>query len=343
MFRLKLYYHAKPYLPSNLRMAVRRFFALRKRERHLDTWPIDPSANEPPSRWTGWPDGKTFAFVLSHDVESQIGYDKIEPLIALEESLGFRSVINFIPEGDYKVSEERIQDLKRRGFEVGVHGLFHDGKLYHHRPTFEKRAKRINQYLKKWDARGFRSPLMHHNLDWLHALEIDYDTSTFDTDPFEPQPDGANTIFPFFVEKCPEPVEGLSSNSNSIHDQKSLINNQNTQEDPQSAISNPQSRSSADGYVELPYTLPQDSTLFLLLKETDNRVWNQKLDWIADCGGMAFVNVHPDYIDFDGSGKQATYPVRHYQEFLTQAKSKYENQYWHATPGEVANWFVANR
>jgi len=30
---------------------------------------------------------------------------------------------------------------------------------------------------------------MYHNLDWYHELEVEYDASTFDTDPFEPQPD----------------------------------------------------------------------------------------------------------------------------------------------------------
>ena len=40
---------------------------------------------------------------------------------------------------------------------------------------------------------------MHHNLDWISELEIDYDMSTFDTDPFEPMPQGAGTIFPFIA------------------------------------------------------------------------------------------------------------------------------------------------
>ena len=40
---------------------------------------------------------------------------------------------------------------------------------------------------------------MFRNLDWYHQLEVGYDASTFDTDPFEPQADGAGTIFPFWV------------------------------------------------------------------------------------------------------------------------------------------------
>ena len=77
---------------------------------------------------------------------------------------------------------------------------------------------------------------MLHNLDWLHELEIEYDLSTFDTDPFEPQPEGQHTIFPFWVPRPPV-AEALNSQL--------------------STLNNPRS-----GYVELPYTLPQDSTLF---------------------------------------------------------------------------------
>ena len=39
---------------------------------------------------------------------------------------------------------------------------------------------------------------MHHHLDWMHDLNVKYDLY-FDTDPFEPQPDGVHTIFPFWV------------------------------------------------------------------------------------------------------------------------------------------------
>ena len=37
----------------------------------------------------------------------------------------------------------------------------------------------------------------------------------------------------------------------------------------------------------MPYTLPQDSTLFLLLREETPDIWLHKLDWIAEHGGMA--------------------------------------------------------
>ena len=119
--------------------------------------------------------------------------------MASEAKLGFRSSFNFIPEGPYQVAKELRDELDANGFEVGVHDLHHDGKLYSSRSEFASNARRINSYLKEWGALGFRAGFMLHNLEWLHDLEAQYDASTFDTDPFEPQPEGRNTIFPFWV------------------------------------------------------------------------------------------------------------------------------------------------
>src|SRR5687767_13380253 len=111
-------------------MAVRRAIARRQLEKSRDRWPILPAAGTPPKDWCGWPNGKKFAFVLTHDVESQRGLDHCEELLALERKLGFRSSFNFIPEGPYKVSQTLIERIKAEGFEVGVHDLHHNGKLY---------------------------------------------------------------------------------------------------------------------------------------------------------------------------------------------------------------------
>jgi glycosyltransferase involved in cell wall biosynthesis len=117
----------------------------------------------------------------------------------LERDHGFNSCFNFVPEGEYRVPSAVREMLERAGFEVGIHGLEHDGKLYSSKEKFAAKALRIREYLQEWNASGFRSPLMQHNLQWLHALNAAYDSSTFDTDPFEPEPDGVGTIFPFWV------------------------------------------------------------------------------------------------------------------------------------------------
>jgi len=83
--------------------------------------------------------------------------------------------------------------------------------------------------------------------------------------------------------------------------------------------------------------LPQDSTLFLVLRESTPEIWMSKLDWIAEHGGMVLLDVHPDYMSFDGSPQTTTeYPVALYREFLSYVKTRYAGQYWHALPKEVA-------
>jgi glycosyltransferase involved in cell wall biosynthesis len=186
-------------MPWRLRMALRRWRANRRRRAFADVWPIDSKAANPPPGWPGWPDGKRFALVLTHDVEGNKGVSRVLELMNLERRYGFRSCLNFVPEGEYRLPEAVRNTLDQAGFEVGIHGLQHDGKLYSTKAKFAAKASKIKQYRQQWNASGFRSPLMQHRLGWLHALGVEYDTSTFDTDPFEPEPDGTGTIFPFWV------------------------------------------------------------------------------------------------------------------------------------------------
>ena len=179
--------------------------AAHMRRIHADRWPIDTKAGATPPNWPGWPRGKRFAIILTHDVEGTRGLGRVEPLMNLEANYAFRSSFNFVPEGEYRVPDSLRQSLDKAGFEVGIHGLRHDGKLYTSKEEFAAQAARIRDYLQEWKASGFRSPFMHHNLSWLHQLEAEYDASTFDTDPFEPEPDGVATIFPFWV---PDGKEG---------------------------------------------------------------------------------------------------------------------------------------
>src|SRR5436190_13509245 len=277
MLRNRLYYRLKPFIPQSLRTAVRRRFAVRLLDRIGSVWPIAPGSERRPEGWPGWPENKKFALVLTHDVESAVGLRKCRKLMQLEMEAGFRSSFNFVPEGDYRVPPELREELAQNGFEIGIHDLKHDGRLFESRREFNQRAARINHYLAEWGAVGFRSAFMLRELDWLHELDIEYDASTFDTDPFEPEPEGCQTIFPFWV---PRPTGG------SINHQRSTVN------------------SSSRGYIELPYTLPQDFTLFLLLCEKTTDIWRRKLDWIAEYGGMALIDTHPDYMALVGSSQK---------------------------------------
>jgi hypothetical protein len=299
-------------VPLSVRLGVRRWFARGKRDKVQDVWPILAGSERPPEGWPGWPEGKQFALVLTHDVEGPEGLVKVRKLMGLERKLGLRSAFNLIPEGGrYTAPQELRDELAAEGFEVGVHDLYHDGKLFLSRSEFSRNAVKINRYLKDWGAAGFRSGFMLQNLDWIHDLNVQYDASTFDTDPFEPQPHGQHTIFPFWVPR-PAAAKDLGG------------------------------ARPAQGYVELPYTLPQDSTLFLLLRERHPDIWFQKLDWVAKHGGMALLDTHPDYLTMGGEAQRpCQYPVEIYERLLEYVRSRYSGAYWPALPREVAR-FIAN-
>ena len=167
--------------------------------------------------------------------------------------------------------------------------------------TFElaKETPRLLGFIEKWGSAAFRAGFMFHNLEWIKELNVRYDSSTIDTDPFEPQPDGVESIFPFLVADSP-----------------------------------------SRGYVELPCTLVQDSTLFVILQETSNEIWKRKLEWICERGGMALLNVHSDHIDFTGvRSSPDEFEVEHYSEFLSWVKNNYFGSCWHALPKGVADFW----
>ncbi len=165
--RNEIYYQLKPLIPRWLQLYLRRTAVQFQLRKSGNVWPIDEKAARAPEGWSSWPGGKKFALILSHDVDTAKGHDRCREVMAVEQRLGFQSSFNFVPE-QYAVSSELRGDLVKEGFEVGVHGLKHDGKLFLSRKIFLQHAARINQYLKKWDSVGFVSPSMHRNLDWTH-------------------------------------------------------------------------------------------------------------------------------------------------------------------------------
>jgi uncharacterized protein len=300
MNMLNAYYIIKPIIPEFIRIGIRRHIMQRRRIQCKRIWPILERAGEAPSGWKGWPNNKKFAFVLTHDVEGIKGFNRCMQLVNMEDKLGFRSAFNFVPNGSYKIPESYRKELIDKGYEIGIHDLRHDGKLYVSKEKFEENAVEINKYLHEWNVAGFRSAFMMHNLEWIKTLDIEYDCSTFDTDPFEPQADGVETIFPYIIE-----------------------------------------RPDGSKFVELPYSLVQDFTLFVILQEKTIDIWKKKIAWIAEKGGMALVNVHPDYMDVSNKNiNKNEYNAKLYKELLEHIKYEYRDTYWHATPMEVSNYII---
>ncbi len=81
--------------------------------------------------------------------------------------------------------------------------------------------------------------------------------------------------------------------------------------------------------VELPITLDQDHTLFVLLGEHSIARWVHKSRWIIEHHGLINVDVHPDYMDAE---RLALYDQ--FLQFLSE-----QDGGWHALPRTVAEWW----
>ena len=216
----KYYYLLRPMLPLAIRKRLQRLIFRRRRTCMFPAWPVDCSVEEIfeqlmalalrasgvreiPFIWF-WPDGKRGALMMTHDVEEQRGADHSDFLMQLDDSYGIKAAFQLIPEGAYKVFDSLVSKIRARGFELNIHDLDHDGRLYEHKKRFEKRARKINEYGRKYGMEGFRSGSMHRNQEWVGLLEFQYDMSVPTVSHLEPQKGGCCTVTPYFVENVLE-------------------------------------------------------------------------------------------------------------------------------------------
>jgi peptidoglycan/xylan/chitin deacetylase (PgdA/CDA1 family) len=213
------YYRVRPFLPRAAQLSMRRALTRVQAKTRFPRWPVETAlhdlyaflfrlageiAQEPVPYIASWPGDHSWALVLTHDVEAQAGYDLIPRLLEIELANGYRSSWNFVPRKDYDVSEELLQSLREQGFEVGVHGLHHDGRDVESAATVRQRLPAIRAYADRWQALGFRSPATLRSAELMPMLGFDYDSSFPDTAPFEPQAGGCCSWLPYMIEELVE-------------------------------------------------------------------------------------------------------------------------------------------
>jgi hypothetical protein len=214
------YYALRPLLPVSIRKHLQRAALRGWDQRPFPRWPVDHSVeaileklmaleieahqvDRIPFIWF-WPEGRSACATMTHDIETARGRDFCSQLMDLDDSFGIKSSFQVVPEERYSVPEEFLRTIRRRGFEVNVHDLNHDGKLFKDRKEFLRRAARINCYIKKFGAAGYRSGVLYRNLDWYDAFEFSYDMSLPNVGHLDPQSGGCCTTKPFFIGKILE-------------------------------------------------------------------------------------------------------------------------------------------
>jgi hypothetical protein len=161
------------------------------------------SVDQIPFIWF-WPEGATSCAIMTHDVETALGVRSCPYLMDMEDAFGIKGSFQIIPEERYEVTDEFLDSIRDRGFEVVVHDLNHDGHLFRDKEQFLRRAKKINSHKERFGASGFRAAVLYRRQLWFEALDFSYDMSVPNVAHLDPQRGGCCTVMPYFVGKILE-------------------------------------------------------------------------------------------------------------------------------------------
>ena len=215
-----LYYFLRPVMPVPVRRHIQALYFKTRMKHPFPAWPVDSTVesiyelllaatmraqgiSRLPFVWF-WPEGAPSCTMITHDVETAKGVRLCSRLMDLNDSFGIKTSFHFIPEQRYPAPKDLMREVRDRGFEINVHDLNHDGHLFRDHGEFLRRARKINRYVREFEASGFRSAIMYRNVDWLDAIDVDYDMSIPNSAHLDPQPGGCCTVFPFFIGKIIE-------------------------------------------------------------------------------------------------------------------------------------------
>ncbi len=216
----RTYYFMRPMLPVSLRKHLQKMRLNGWNDEVFPRWPVDTSVDslnqkllslalkaqgvsQIPFIWF-WPKGFSSAAIMTHDVETLKGKDFCGALMDMDDSFGFKASFQIVPERRYEVTEEFIDSILSRGFELGVQDLNHDGRLYSSKQEFMKRVSKINSYGRKWGSEGFRGAVLYRRQEWFDALDFSYDMSVPNVAHLDPQHGGCCTVMPYFTGKLVE-------------------------------------------------------------------------------------------------------------------------------------------
>lgn len=211
---LNAFYRVKRAIPRSVQLTARRVLIKRQGLPEFPAWPLDTSVAELLRFWIRceliardrqqidfrwfWPGRHRAALILTHDVESAAGLRNAVRIADLEEERGLRSSFNVVAD-DYPLDWGVIDELAARGFELGLHGVHHDRSMFSSRTVFDAQQPPLRKMADRLGAQGFRSPATHRVHDWLADLPVDYDCTVPMSDPYEPQPGGCCSPWPYFL------------------------------------------------------------------------------------------------------------------------------------------------
>ena len=252
-------------IPPGLRVMAARGLSFHKRsdpgKMGFPGWPVDKSievlnylkeVTQGSDEKSLWPEGKKFAFCVTHDLESRHGLKDIERLVNIDRSFGFKACWNvstMLIESHGKC----IERLRASGCEIGCHGYNHDNKFaFLKKEKMRVRLERCAKYIEQYEMKGFRSPSLLRSPELMEELSgyFKFDSSYPDTDAFSEtgERNGCSRIRPFFINRILELPITMPMDSSMLfmgYDHEKML-----------------------------------------------QVWLKKLDWLRERQGMALINVH---------------------------------------------------
>lgn len=201
------------------------------------------------------------SITITHDVDTEKGFEKAAAMKAVEEELGMQSIW-FIPSDEYDFNKETVRYLSQNST-IGSHDTKHDGKLIHikDRKRLVRRLRTSKERLEGvfgGEVRCFRSPLLQFSGTILEGLQEAGYSFDFSLPSWEPSHPSVMTGFgveyyhPFHV----------------------------------------------GGIAEVPLSLLQDhQALYVLGLSTRQTasLWLRQARFVLSFGGDAVLLVHPDY------------------------------------------------
>ncbi len=216
----RAYYLVRPLLSVAIRKHIQRWYFRGWDRLAFPHWPVDTTVetmfeqimllslraqavDQIPFVWF-WPEGATSCAIMTHDVETAMGVRSCPYFMDMEDSFGIKASFQIVPEERYEVSDDFLNSIRERGFEVVVHDLNHDGHLFREKAEFLRRAIKINSYGRRFGASGFRAAVLYRKQQWFDALDFSYDMSVPNVARLDPQRGGCCTVMPYFVGKILE-------------------------------------------------------------------------------------------------------------------------------------------
>jgi hypothetical protein len=89
--------------------------------------------------------------------------------------------------------------------------------LFRSRHDFAELAPQLEQLARHHGLVGFRAPSTLRRAEWIASMSFDFDSSFADTDPWEPQPGGTCSLFPFFLGQMVELPYTLPQDHTLVH------------------------------------------------------------------------------------------------------------------------------